>query len=59
MKDKEKDILDIKKLLTPVDPKELQEFEHVMKTDVIPKILKVVDDRRMSAAKSRLWQLKC
>ena len=42
-----------------IDPQRLQEFKRLMTEEVIPEIVKVVEDRRLRAAKSRLWQLKC
>lgn len=45
--------------LTPVDPKALADFQREMNEQVIPEIVKVVQDRRMLAAESRHWQLKC
>lgn len=64
-KDKQKDKADDKKVfdliegLTPIDPKALAEFKEEMTQEVIPEIVKVVEERRMLAAESRHWQLKC
>lgn len=54
----DKDILEIRKHLTPVDPKDFVDFENLLKKELIPKILETVDERRANAAISRLWQLK-
>ena len=64
-KDKQKDKAEDKKVfdliegLTPIDPKALAEFKQEMTQEVIPEIVKVVEERRMLAAESRHWQLKC
>ena len=42
-----------------VDPHRLQEFRRLMTDEVIPEIVKVVEERRLRAAESRQWQLKC
>ena len=47
--------------LEPVDPKKLKDFENFEKTmtdEVIPKIVDIVEQRRLKAAESRNWQLK-
>jgi hypothetical protein len=45
--------------LAPVDAKLVQEFLKEMNEHVIPDIVKVVEERRLQAAESRQWQLKC
>ena len=45
--------------LTPVDEAALADFKRAMTDEVIPEIVRVVEERRMLAAKSRHWQLKC
>lgn len=45
--------------LTQVDPQQIQEFKRLMTEEVIPEIVKVVEERRLKAAESREWQLKC
>ena len=45
--------------LAAVDAKLLQEFLKEMDENVIPDIVKVVEERRLQAAESRQWQLKC
>jgi hypothetical protein len=42
-----------------IDPQRLQEFTRLMTEEVIPEIVKVVEERRLRAAESRQWQLKC
>lgn len=42
-----------------IDPQRLQEFKRLMTETVIPEIVKVVEERRLLAAESRQWQLKC
>jgi hypothetical protein len=64
-KDKQKDKAEDKKVfdliegLTPIDPKALADFKQEMTQEVIPEIVKIVEERRMLAAESRHWQLKC
>ena len=55
----EKGVFDLIEGLTPVDPKALAAFQQAMIDEVIPEIVKVVEERRMLAAESREWQLKC
>lgn len=43
--------------LTPVDPDALADFERAMTDDVVPEIVRVVEERRMLAAESRHRQL--
>jgi hypothetical protein len=45
--------------LTIVDPNELEEFKRAMIEEAIPEIVRTVDERRLRAAESRLWHLKC
>ena len=42
-----------------IDPQRLQEFKRLMTEEVIPEIVKVVEERRLRAAESRQVQLKC
>lgn len=42
-----------------IDPQRLLEFKRLMTEQVIPEIIKVVEERRLRAAESRQWQLKC
>lgn len=56
---KEPDVSQIIKGLTPVDPEALEDFKREMTDKVIPEIIRVVEERRMLAAESRLWHLKC
>lgn len=58
-KEEDKNVFELIEGLTSVDPDELAEFEQAMKEEVVPEIVKVVEKRRMLAAKSRRWQLKC
>jgi hypothetical protein len=58
MDKKEDSIFDLIEDLEPVDPKTIAEFERAM-DEVIPKIVEVVEERRMLAAESRRRQLKC
>ena len=44
--------------LTAVKSSDLREFKQAM-NKVIPDIVKIVEERRLRAAKSRHWQLKC
>lgn len=43
----------------PVDLKALEDFRNAMTNEVIPEIVRVVEERRLGAAQSRHWQLKC
>lgn len=45
--------------LAVVDPNVLQEFLKEMDEQVIPDIVKAMEERRLQAAESRQWQLKC
>jgi len=45
--------------LTPIDPAELEIFLRAMDEDVIPEIVKIVEERRLLAGESRRQQLKC
>jgi len=45
--------------LKPVDEQALEAFTSAMMEEVIPEIVRVVEERRVLAAKSRDWQLKC
>lgn len=58
MDENEKSVFDLIDGLQPVNPNALAEFARVMTDDVIPEIVRVVDERRLRAAESRLWQLK-
>ena len=60
--DKEKeesDVFEAIEGLTLVDPNALADLERAMNEEVIPEIVKAVEERRMLAAESRHWQLKC
>lgn len=58
-KGEESSVLDKIENLQKIDPQQLQEFKRLMTDEVIPEIIKVVEERRVRAAESRLWQLKC
>jgi hypothetical protein len=58
-KEEDKSVFDLIEGLTSVDPKALADFKQEMTQEVIPEIVKVVEERRMLAAESRHWQLKC
>ena len=58
-KKEDKGVFDLIEGLTPVDPDALAEFERAITQEVIPEIVKVVEERRLLAAESRRWQLKC
>lgn len=45
--------------LTPIEAIALADFKRAMTDEVIPEIVRVVEERRMQAAESRHWQLKC
>ena len=44
---------------SPVDPSALLDFKQTMSKEVIPEIVRVIEERRLLAAESRHWQLKC
>ena len=56
--DKEDNVFDLIEGLRPVDPETLAEFKREMTDEVIPEIVRVVEERRMLAAESRNRQLK-
>jgi hypothetical protein len=58
-KDEETSVLDKIEGLKEIDPQKLQEFQKLMTEEVIPEIVKVVEERRLRAAQSRDVQLKC
>jgi hypothetical protein len=45
--------------LKPVEPNALDQFQAKMTQETIPEIVKIVEKRRLKAAESRHWQLKC
>ena len=55
----ESNVFDVIEGLTPVDQNALTDFTRTMTEEVIPDIVRVVEERRMLAAESRRWQLKC
>ncbi len=55
----EKGVFDLIEGLTQVDPSALEDFMQAMTEEVIPEIVRVVEERRVLAAESRHWQLKC
>ena len=55
----EKDLFEIIEGFTKVDPAAFEQFEKEMAEQVIPSIVEVVEERRVLAAESRHWQLKC
>lgn len=44
--------------LSPVDPDVVQDFLQAMNNEVIPEIVKVIEERRLEAASTRQLQLK-
>jgi hypothetical protein len=44
--------------LKDVDPQQFQDFKRLMTDEVIPEIVKVVEERRLRVAESRQWPLK-
>jgi len=56
---KEADSFDAIDGLCAVNPESFREFEQAMRDEVIPEIVEVIQKRRLLAAKSRRWQLKC
>lgn len=58
-KEEKKGVFDLVEGLTVIDPNALADFKQEMTQEVIPEIVKIVEERRMLAAESRHWQLKC
>jgi|GEM_PF-1573782 len=58
MDKKESGVFDQIEGLTPVDPEALADFKREMTEEVIPEIVRVVEERRMLAAESRHRQLE-
>jgi len=58
-KDESQSVFDVVEGLTEVDPNQLAEFRKAMTEEVIPEIVRIVETRRLRAAESRQWQLKC
>lgn len=58
-KEEKKGVFDLVEGLTAIDPSALADFKQEMTQEVIPEIVKIVEERRMLAAESRHWQLKC
>jgi hypothetical protein len=56
---KEANVFDSIDGLKAVDPESLRDFEQAMRKKVVPEIVEAVQERRLLAAKSRRWQLKC
>jgi hypothetical protein len=54
-----KGVFDLIEGLKTVDPHALEDFKKAMTEDVIPEIVKIVEERKLLAAESRNWQLKC
>lgn len=44
--------------LDPIDPALLEEFKRAMNEEAIPKILKMVEERKLKAAETLQWPLK-
>ena len=44
--------------LEPVEPEKVEEFKRAMTDDIVPRMVKAVEDRRLAAAKSRGKPLK-
>jgi len=53
------DVFELIEGLKPVDQSAVESFQKGMKEQVIPDILRIVEERRTLAAQSGLWQLKC
>ena len=58
-REEKKGVFDLVEGFTAIDPNALTEFKQEMTEEVIPEIVKIVEERRMLAAESRHWQLKC
>ncbi len=54
----EKSVFDLVEDVKPVDQSMLEEYERKMTEEVIPDIVRTVEQRRLFAAASRLKQLK-
>lgn len=59
MDNPDKGVFELVEGVTAVDPALLIDFQRAMTEEVIPEIVRVVEERRLLAAESRQWQLKC
>lgn len=62
MSAEQKSVLDFIEGMAPANPEALAalaDFQRAMSEEVIPKVVEVVEERRLAAAESRNWQLKC
>jgi hypothetical protein len=55
---KDADVFESIEGLNPINPDALADFQRAMNEEVIPEIVKAVEERKMLAAESRHWQLK-
>lgn len=55
---KEESVFDVIEGFEAVDPQDLSEFKKSMTEEVIPEIVKVVEERRLLAVESRSRELK-
>lgn len=54
-----KNVLETVEGLKPVAPEVIKEFDAAMNNEVIPEIVKAIEERQLLAAEVRLQQLKC
>jgi hypothetical protein len=54
----EKSVFDLVEGVEPVEQSKLEQYERKMTDEVIPDIVRTVEQRRLFAAESRLKQLK-
>jgi len=52
-----KSVFDVIEGLTAVDPDLVKDFQEAMTNDVIPEIVKIIEERRLLAAQTRQLQL--
>lgn len=57
--DNEKSIFELIGGFTELPANALADFQRTMADEVIPQIVQIVEERRLAAAESRHWQLKC
>ncbi len=55
----ENDVSEVIHGLTPVDPKAFEDFKREMTDEVLPEIIRVMEERRVLAAESGQRQIKC
>lgn len=58
MNKEEKSVFDLVEGMTAVDPNQLADFQRAMTEEIIPEIVRVVEERRAAAAETYHCQLR-